>query len=155
MKILLLLLLLSVPALGQIEYGTNADLKGLKKVFIDTGSDMETRTRLIKELDKAKLDLEVLSSIDNADIVMRFVSETNEKLVSANTVYGDYGASTTAARVELIAGVGQVFVAGKNGERPRLILSVKNSQQTKWEKRPSTKFILAFIKAYKDGNGIK
>lgn len=143
----------------QFEYGKTSDLKGLTKIFLDTGADMETRNRIIENIEKAKLGVEFLGSMDDAQIVMTFRDETNEVITGVNTnvTTNPYGgtANTTAVRVPLINGAGNVFVANKDGTNPKLVLSVTNSQQSRWEKRPSTKFANAFIKAYKEANGIK
>lgn len=156
MKIVAIILLLASALFAQgIEYGKTSDLKGLTKVFVDTGSDMETRNRIIENLEKAKLGIELLDSIDDAEIVMLFAGEKSDTIFGVNTIYGESSATTTVTKVPLIAGAGRVFVAGKDGKRPRLILSVENSQQSRLEKRPSTKFANAFIKAYKEANGLK
>lgn len=159
MKTLLLTLMLSTVVFGQdFEYGKPGDLKGLKKVYLDTGADMETRNRIIENLEKAKLGVEILDSPEDAEIVMVFASEKSERLVGINTIYNrseTFGsASTTAQRIELIAGAGRVFVRSKDGTKARLILSLQNSQQSKLEKRPSTKFANAFIKAYREANNL-
>ena len=39
-------------------YGQPSDLKGLKKVYVDTGPDTKNRDSIIKELEKAKLGFE-------------------------------------------------------------------------------------------------
>ena len=159
--LLITLLALSLSTYSQkFEYGTNADLKGLTKIFLDTGTDMETRKRIIEVINKAKLPgIEFLGSADEAEIYMTFGGETVETITGAttNTTPNPYVITTTTnyVKVPLINGAGTVFVANKGGSKPKLILSVQNSQQSRLEKRPSTKFANAFIKAYKEANGTK
>lgn len=160
-RFLLFILILTTSALlvsGQIEYGKPADLKGLTKVFIDTGADMEVRQRIIKQLEKANLGIEVLDTDDDAEIMMIFRDQESDSVtgVSSNTTETEWNRQTTSTiiKVPLIAGEGRVFIQGASG-KPRLILSVQNSQQSRLEKRPSTKFTNAFIKAYREANDLK
>lgn len=153
---LFVLFLLSTVS-AQMEYGKAADLKGLTKVFIDTGADMEVRERIVKQIEKAKLGVEILGSDEDAEIMMLFRDQESDTVtgVSSNSTDTSWGRTTnsTVIKVPLIAGAGQVFVKGSNN-KPRLVLSVQNSQQSRLEKRPSTKFADAFIKAYREANGL-
>jgi hypothetical protein len=157
--LLLFVLLLSFTASAQIEYGKASDLKGLTKVFLDTGADMEVRDRIVKQLEKANLGIEILGSDDEAEIMLVFRDQESDTVTGATSNTSDDGwwgrtTNTTIVKVPLIAGEGRVFVKGSSG-KARLVLSVKNSQQSRLEKRPSTKFANAFIKAYQEANGVK
>lgn len=71
--VLVVLLSLSIHAKSfDVEYGKLSDLKGLKKVFVDTGADMKSRERILKEIEKAKLGLELLDSAEGAEIILNF-----------------------------------------------------------------------------------
>ncbi len=152
--ILTVSILCAVPVFSQsYEYGKPSDLKGLSKVFIDTGVDTETRERIVERILKAGLkDLTFLDSDEGAEIVLVFRDRSIETVTGAVTnIYG----TTNVVRDPLLHGEGTVFVVGDGAAKPRVVLSVKNSQQSRAEKRPSTKFALAFVKAYKQANDLK
>jgi len=135
------------------EYGKQAELKGLTKIFVDTGTDLKNRERITGEIEKAKLpDVEMTESADAAQIILLFRGETEEVVTGATT--NTYG-TTMVNRANLANGSGIVFIEGKNKNKPRLILSISNSQQTKLEKKPSVKFAKEFVKAYKEANNLK
>lgn len=144
-----LLVLTFVAHAQDFEYGKPVELKGLTKIFVDTGANLDDRERIIKELEKAKLGIELLDSSDDAEIILLFRGRTDEKVTGAvNTQH-----ATVIQTDELASGSGIVFIKGAN--KPRIILSVSNSQQSRLEKRPVTKFVKAFVKIYKTANGIK
>jgi len=37
-----------------IEYGSPSELKGITKIFIDTGTELEVRSNIIKEINKSQ-----------------------------------------------------------------------------------------------------
>jgi hypothetical protein len=149
-KILFVLLLLAAFSASvfsqEYENGKPSDLKGLTKIFINTGTNLKDRQRIIEQIEKAKLEVTFLDTDDGAEIVMFFQGKT----VVEGVPTGPYGMTIT--RVRLDTGSGMVFVQGKT--KPRLVLSVTNSQQSKLEKRPVTKFVKEFIKEWKKANGI-
>jgi hypothetical protein len=157
MKILILtafssLFLFNFTAAAQnnFDYGQIADLKGLTKIFVDAGADLKNRERIIKTLEKEQLpNIEILNNGEGAEILMVFHGESEEVIQGATSSYG----TTNIIRSNLASGTGLVLVDGV--KKPKLILSVSNTQQDKLEKRPATKFALAFIKAYKQANGLK
>lgn len=162
MKILLpfLLLLFTIPVFSQAhDPGTNADLKGLTKVFLDTGNDTDSRNRITSAIEKAKLGLRFVSVIEEAEIRITFSSEIIETVVrpgkpAENNPYVLKPAPPKDVTTPLIHGGGTVIVM-RPGAKPRLVLSLKNSQQSPFEKRPSSKFVKAFIAAYKAGNNLR
>lgn len=145
---------ISVFAQGSdtFEYGSPAELKGLTNIFVDTGADMETRSKITEIITKAKLpNIRFLDKITQAQIVLVFRGDTEEKLTGA----ARYGTSTVLGRIQLEYGTGSVLVGLPEYTKPHLVLTVKNSQQTKWEKSPATKFAKEFIKAWKEANGVR
>ncbi len=61
MKLLIGLFLVTVAlGLQDFGYGKPEEMKGLKKVFVNTGADVTNRERIIKEIQNAKLDIEIL-----------------------------------------------------------------------------------------------
>ncbi len=134
--------------------GQPSDLQGLKKVYVDTGADLESRKRIIRELNKPELGLTLLDVPDGAEVILDFGSRTedhDERVDLYSYVNGTYG--TTQVRRELLTGRGRVFVV-KDGQ-PRSVMSFENTKSTLWERAPATNFGRAFHKLYKKVNGIK
>ncbi|MBA2524207.1 MAG: hypothetical protein H0V18_00285 [Pyrinomonadaceae bacterium] len=53
-------------------YGKPEELKGLKKVFVDTDTDIKNRERIQKILIDSKLGFELLDSEEDAQIILMF-----------------------------------------------------------------------------------
>lgn len=151
MKTLLLLLLLVSPICAQdFDYGKPEELKGLTKVFIDTGGDTKNRDRIIKSLQDAKLSLEILDSADDAEVYLIFNAGSEQKIFGS--INPTTGAGILGQR-KLRNGQGMVFIP-RNG-RKRVVLSFEDTQESGWERKPVVNFARDFIKAYKRANGIK
>ena len=144
-------LLFSFAAFAQegFDYGGISDLKGLTSVYISPQIDIKDRERIVKIIQKANLsELKIIENSESADILLVFGGDTDTVITGAT--FNRSGANVI--RVPLENGTGMVFAQGK---RLRLVLTLSNSQQSRMEKRPVTKFAQAFVKAYKEANGIK
>jgi hypothetical protein len=154
MKIILLTLALCLSVSAQTEYGKPSELKDLKKVFVDTSGDLKNRERIIKEIEKAKLPVELLDSAEGAEIILNFGSESETRMTGVNT--GDNGMGgvrSTPVYRKIPTGTGQVYVVRDN--KLRIVHSFEDEQTTGWERKPATNFGREFVKAYKRANGIK
>lgn len=143
MLILCALLLMPVQ---EVEYGKPEDLRGLKRVFIDTGSDLQAREHLTKAL--RKLNLEFLDSAEGAEFLIVFKSGKDRKLMGSSTPV-----SGSVAEVDLITGEAKVFIP--KGNKIRLVMTFEDTQNNIFEKKPIDRFSKEFIKMYKQANGIK
>jgi hypothetical protein len=129
-----------------LTFGPPSDLQGLKKVYVETGADPESRERIIRELNKPELGLTLLDGPDGAEIILDFGSRTEnllEKVINNPEVH----------LKRILIGRGRVFVV-KDG-KPRGVMSFENTKSTPWERAPATNFGRAFHKLYKKVNGIK
>jgi hypothetical protein len=135
--------------------GQPSDLQGLKKVYVDTGGDLESRKRIIRELNKPELGLTLLDGPDGAEIILDFGSRTEDHFEKVNTYghYPDTSSNTDVRHKQILIGRGRVFVV-KDG-KPRSGMSFENTKTTFWERDPATNFGRAFRKLYKKVNGIK
>ena len=151
MKSLILLLLMALATFSQnFEYGGPSDLKGLTKVQLSPEIDFKDQERIKKEINKAKLSsLVVTDNYDDGEIMLVFGGSTETVTTGATVNNG----VVNTIRVPLDEGTGYVFVEGKSG-KPRLVLKVSNSQQSRLEKRPVTKFVDTFLKAYRQANDL-
>src|ERR1044072_8961493 len=78
--------LLSLLPLQQPDfaYGKPEDLKGLHKVFVNTGDDTKSRDQISKALKESKLGFELLDSEEDAEIVLLAASPKPKLVMSFN-----------------------------------------------------------------------
>lgn len=137
-------------AAPKIEYGKPSELKGLKKIFVDTGGDTEERERILKEFEKANLkDIILLDNEEGAEVILLFVGGKERRTVgrinNGTGSLGSYGLST---------GKGIAFIP-KEPRTMRVLLSIDDSKETWFDKKPALKFAREFVKIYKIANEIK
>ena len=141
-------LVFALPAPAQttaIEYGHPSELQGVQKVFVDTGTDMESRDRIIKEIQKGAPNLTVVSRPEDAEIHLRFYLEDEDNYAVIVPARGRVGVSSVRR------GSGTV-VKIVNDKRLRVLWSHKDSQRTVLERRPSVNFGREFVKLYRRYN---
>ena len=132
-----------------LTFGQPSDLQGLKKVYVDTGADPESRKRITRELNKPELGLTLLDGPDGAEIILDFGSRTEDHFEKVNTT----SSNTDVRHKQILIGRGRVFVV-KDG-KPRSVMSFENTKSTFWERDPATNFGRNFRTLYKKVNGIK
>ncbi len=133
------------------EYGKVSDLKNLKKVFVDTGSSVKDRENLIKEIENAKLDLEFVGKLDEAEMILSFRGDKIEVVNGAVVIGNNVG----VAREKQLVGKGMVFLPTNKPDTIRVILNFESQRDKYFEKKPFVKFAREFIKAYREANGLK
>ena len=146
---ILLFFLLALPVAAQgpvIEYGSPGELRGVAKVFVDTGMDARERERIIGEIQKKLPRLAIVSRPEDADVHLRFDFPNRQQVPVI--VYprpyplpgGRYG-----------QGVGTV-VRILGPDRVRVLMSFRDARGTVFEREPSVNFAREFIKAYDKAN---
>ena len=143
----LLTCVLALPVLAQnptVEYGHPSELRGVKKVFVDAGTDIELRNHILEEIQKRLPDLTIVSAPEDADIHLRFALKEERNYGLTVPVGGRIG-------VAYSVGVGSVVkVLSEN--RVRVLFSFKDSRTRFGERRPSTNFAREFVEAYRRAN---
>jgi hypothetical protein len=144
---LLLLLLLGqanqsrVPTSSDVtfEYGTTAELKGIRKIFIETGGDLELRDQLSALIQKQLPNLlEVADRAPDADVVVSF----------------EGGVEALDGIVKKRWANGAVFRAVDAHTR-RLLLTFKRPPEIYRVGYSYTgDFVAAFVKAFRDANNL-
>ena len=144
-RLLILILTVVLPIVAQeptVEYGHPDELRGVTKVFVDTGVDARQREQIAKEVQKRLPNLEVVARPEESDIHLRFsLKETRE------------------GRNERVGTV--IKLVGSN--RVRVLLSFKDYMLPLFERESIVNFgveyakprIFAreFVKAYRKANG--
>src|SRR5262249_16707153 len=81
-RLSLLIFAFALPVMAQkpiIEYGQPDELRGVTKVFVDTGVDAHQRELVVNEIQKQLPDLQIVSRPEESDIHLRiFLKETRE-----------------------------------------------------------------------------
>ena len=143
----LLASVLALPVLAQnptVEYGHPSELRGVKKVFVDAGTDIELRNHILEEIRKRLPDLTIVSAPEGADIHLRFSLKEERNYRVVVPAGGRIG-------VPYSVGVGSV-VKVLSDDRVRVLLSFKDSRTRFGERRPSTNFAREFVQAYQRAN---
>lgn len=142
---IILLLFFALTAFCQsddYEYGKQAEMKGLSRIYINTGTDIQSREMVIKEIEKVKLPVEIVDDLKDAEIFLMYEGGMKDVQYKATTD-------------QRSTGKGFVAIKGKNPDRPRILLNFEDTKNTYLEKKPAVKFAREFIKAYKQANSLK
>lgn len=138
------------PAQSDYAYGQPSDLKGLKKIYIDSGPDIKSRNQIIKDLDKSKLGFEIVDDQKDAEILLLYGAGA----VSRKSVGSVVGSSVIVTEKTQRTGVGAVVALNARG-KDRIVHSFQDVQNSKWERNPVDNYVREFIKVYKQGNDLK
>lgn len=131
--------------------GKPEEMKGLTKVFVESGADLKDRERIVKVIESAKLGLTVLDSVEGAEIILNFVGGERQTTVdSYNAVTKIYA----PLPIKLGFGRGVVYVV--RGDRRRAVLSFRDDGWNHFfPKKLATNFGKKFVKAYRRAHGAK
>ena len=170
MKNAILLLLVSVTAAArqaEVEYGRAAELKGVTRLYVSTGVDMEARESIVKELLKRLPRLEIARTPEEADAHLVYRGETLHLPGALNWIGEPAPAYAESARhlyagaripsvpaqlLPVVVGTGVVLKTVGSG-RVRLLMSYRGeSLAGSFERSPRTNFVRAFVKEYKRAN---
>jgi hypothetical protein len=131
--------------------GKPEEMKGLTKVFVDSGTDLKDRERIVKVIESAKLGLTVLDSAEGAEIILNFVGgERRTTVDSYNAVAKIY------APLPITLGFGRGVVYVVRGGQRRAVLSFKDDGGNHFfPKKLATSFGKKFVKAYRRAHNAK
>jgi hypothetical protein len=151
---LLLLVCASVARAQDFDYGTPDDLKGVTKVFVYTGTDLDARENIMKEITKKLPQITLTGNADEAEAVLQYGSVADKYFAGMHSTSDGYGTTSTSQYRKVQVGSGVVLKKGENN-RMRLVLNFNDEQKSRFERRPSTNFARKFIDAYQKANGLK
>jgi hypothetical protein len=117
------------------EYGQPSELKGLKRVFVDSSVPQERRKVILSEIEHGNAGLEIVESRGSAEIILRFYSE-----------------SSRDPRCPCEGGRGEVSLV--RADRPRVVLVFTGMKKGIWGKNPAESFGRAFVNAVRSANGL-
>jgi hypothetical protein len=133
-----------------VEQGTPDDLKSVKTVFVDAGSDLETRDEIGGEIKNKLPGVKILLDAKGAEVVLRYK-------VEVETGHGGANPRSVIRKVAL----GEV-VKPLERNRERLLMNFRkplsgstgfSGPKIGWgKKHPGQDFARAFIKAWQKAN---
>lgn len=116
-------------------HGTPAELRALRKVFVDVAAAGEHRGLIVAEIAKGQLGLELLPGIEGAEVVLRFHGEEFRVPDHLQAFHG---------------GRGEALVVREGRFRPVVVFT--GTRMRPWGDKPATKFAAAFVEAYRQAN---
>ena len=140
-----------------IEYGSPSELKGVTKIFIDTGTELEVRSNIIKEINKSQKkmpNLIVVNSPEEADVILVFAADSSSYMsgVTTNPPIDEGGATTSTPTYRTVVAGGGYVIKPVSANRVRILMDFGDSRTTRFERRPSTNFARKFVKEYLKAN---
>jgi hypothetical protein len=141
-----------------IEYGSPEELKGLTKLYIYTGTDIEVQQNVAKQIRQRLPEIQISDKPEDAEMVFLVSGSTSSFFAGMHSNSTSIGQTTTTNTTPIysnvILGTGTIFKPmGPN--RLRLLVQFNESRKTIFERRPSTNIARDFVEAYKKANGKK
>jgi hypothetical protein len=151
---------LALAQTPEIEYGKANELRGVKTIYVFTDKDLEVHDNIVKNILKKLPNLIITDEPEQADVVLIFAATaktffagmSGSGTISKNQIDLD----STADYRTITQGWGQVIrIVGKDPIRFRILMQFTDSSRFIWERRTSTNFARAFVKACEAANAAK
>lgn len=144
--------------LDRPRYGSASDLRGLTRLFVDTGADVRARERIIRELRSSGIGLQLVQDPRDAQILLEFGASVERRVSGwvTNTRRDKdkrrEESVTTPTEQKIHAGAGTVYVV-RDG-RLSIVESFADEKRIFFERDPETNFARAFLRLYGRANGL-
>jgi len=139
-------------------YGIPCDLHGLSRLFVDTGSDVRARDRILRELRGSGIALQLVQDARDAQMLLEFGATVEHRVGGwvTNTrrdkdKRGENSLTTTTDQ-KIQNGAGTVYVI-REGQL-LLVESFADEKRSFLERDPATNFARAFLRLYRGANGL-
>jgi hypothetical protein len=156
MRLLTSLVALIVLACGvhaQDGKGAANGLRGVRRVYVDAGSNLRNRELIEREIRKAGLGFELLPSREGAEVVLFFASEKLRTATGVETrppvTTGVLPDKPEVIYEDLEFGTGMAYAPEASGGGRVLF---RWEGRRKFAAKAATKFASAFVKEYKRAN---
>lgn len=137
-----------------IEDGAPGELRGVKKIYVDTGGEEKERDNITGEILARLPTLEFVDTAGEAEVILEFGTRDGT-LRSTLEVKGQLGITQkkfdTTREMEI--GKGQV-VKRVSDTVLHILLQFHDPQFNSLQRKPSTNFARAFVRAYEQANGL-
>jgi TonB family protein len=144
-----------------IEEGSAYELRGVRKVYVDAGGNREEQANITGEILQRLPDLQVVDTAGEAEVVLSFKVSDRKGIdtIEPKQPFGPpkqpFEKPKGAYNVPLEHSLGEGMVIKRlSATKQRLLLRFDDIRNNPLERRPSTNFAKAFVKAYKMANGL-
>ena len=117
------------------DYGQPSELKGLKKVFLDTSIPPARRKIILSEIETGDAGLELMESPEGSEIILSY-----------------QGQQSLDPNCPCESGRGEVSVV--RVDRRRVVLVFTGTKRGVWGRNPTEQFGRAFLNAVRNANGL-
>jgi TonB family protein len=139
-----------------VENGSVSELRGIGKIYIDAGTNLEDQRNITGEVLRYLPKMMVVDTADEAEVILAFNgferTETG-KYVQKDVFSGEVKGSWNT-RLDIKVGHGQVL-RRVTSTHLRTLMKFDDPQWNRFERKPSINFARAFVKAYKQANGLE
>ena len=143
----------------RLRYGSPSDLKGLTRLFVDTGTDVRARDRIVHELHSPGIAFQLVEDARDAEVLLEF-GATIERRVGGWVTNSHHdkekrrqNSVTTTTEQKIQNGTGTVYVL-RDGHLV-IVQSFTDEKRSFLERDPATNFARAFLRSYRVANGLK
>jgi TonB family protein len=137
-----------------IEEGAPAELRGVKKIYVDTGGERKERDNITGEILARLPSLEFVDTANEAEVVLEFGTGNRTYRGSFETK-GQLGITKQKLEMNTDFKLGQGQVIKRVSDTVlHVLLKFQDPQFNELERKPSTNFARAFVRAYEQANGL-
>jgi len=127
--------------LDRPRYGSASDLRGLTRLFVDTGADVRARDRIIRELRSSGIVLELVQDARDAQILLEFGASVERRVSGwvTNTRRDkdkrreESVTTPTAQKIHAGAGTRLEFILRYAEDSGRRLATLRQTKESWWE----------------------
>ncbi|MDQ1557055.1 MAG: hypothetical protein QOD32_115 [Pyrinomonadaceae bacterium] len=137
-----------------IEDGVPEELRGVKKIYVDTGGERKERENITGEILARLPWLEIVDAASEAEVILEF-STGDLTQRGAYEVKGQLGRTKQRLEMNTDYKLGRGQVVKRVSETVlHVLLKFEDPQFNNFERKPSTNFARAFLRAYERANDL-
>ena len=145
-----------------LQDGSTYELRGVTKIYVDAEGNRDEQANIIGEILERLPALQVTDMASEAEVVLSFKTSDRKTIdtVEPKTIFGppkqpfEKPKGTYNVNYEFALGEGTV-VKRLSATEQKLLMRFENRKYNALQRRPSTNFARAFVKAYQQANGLE
>lgn len=145
----------------QLQDGSTYELRGVTRIYVDADGNREEQANIVGEILERLPKLQIVDAPSESEVVLTFKTSDRKTIdtVEPKTIFGppkqpfEKPKGTYNVNYEFALGEGTV-VKRLSATEQKLLMRFENKRFNPLQRRPSTNFARAFVKAYKQANGL-
>ena len=146
-----------------VQDGSTYELRGVTKVYVDAGGNREDQANIIGEILERLPKLQFVDTATESEVVLTFKTSDRKGKESMEPPTYPFGPpkgpfekpkGSYNVPIDLVLGEGTI-VKRINATQQKLLMTFEDKRNNPLQRRPSTNFARAFVKAYKQANGLE